>query len=133
MPSVGVAAGGGKGGDAGIGRGERGRAQIEARRKSLDRAAHDALGIAGLDLALDRDGELAERALGAEGVGEVAEGVLVLVEPAIRGDVDPPARHVLSVVVARGQPQHLDHAGRGRPVDIARQVRDADAHETNGE
>ena len=108
-------------------------AQIEARRKSLDRAAHDALGIAGLDLALDRDGELAERALGGEGMGEVAEGVLVLVEPAIRGDVDPPARHVLAVVVARGQPQHLDHAGRGRPVAIARQVRDADAHEAGGE
>ena len=117
----------------GIGRGERGRAQIEARRKSLDRAAHDALGVAGLDLALDHDGKFAERAVGAEGVGEVAEGVLMLVEPAIHGDVDPPARHVLPVVVARGQPQHLDHAVRGRPVDIARQVRDANAHEADGE
>ena len=133
MPSVGVAARGGKGGDAGVGRGERGLAQIEARRKSLDRAAHDAVGVAGLDLALDHDGEFAERALGGEGVGEVAEGVLVLVEPAIRGDVDPPARHVLAVVVARGQPQHLDHAGRGRPVAIARQVRDADTHEADDE
>ena len=77
--------------------------------------------------------EHVERAFRGERMGDVAEGVLMMIEPAIYGDVHTPARHVLAVVVARGQPQHLDHAGRGRPVDIARQVRDADAHEANDE
>src|SRR5262249_35211150 len=82
-------------------------------------AAPDPLGVAGLDLALDRHGKLGEWPLGGEHMGDVAEGILVLVEPAIRGDVDAPARHVLAVVVAGGQPQHLDHAGRGRLVAVA--------------
>src|SRR5260370_29388391 len=43
--------------------------------------------------------------------------------------VDAPARHVLAVVVARGQAQHLDHAGGGRLVAVGDQMRDADTHE----
>src|SRR5262249_61376483 len=62
-------------------------------------------------------------------MGDVAEGILVLVEPAIRGDVDAPARHVLAVMVAWGQPRHLDHAGSGRLVAVTGQMRDADTHE----
>ncbi len=123
-----VAARGGEGGDLLVGAGERRLAQIEARREALDGAAHDALGIARLDLALDRHGEIAEGAVGGEGVGDVAEGILVLLEPAIRGDVDPPARHVLAVVIARGQAQHLDHADRGLLVAVAGEVRDTQAH-----
>ena len=124
-----VAALGGEIGDARIGIGERGLAQVEAGRKSLDGAAHHALGVARLDLALDQDGELAQRSLRGEDMGDVAEGVLVLVEPAIRGHVDAPARDVLTIVVARGQPQHLNHAAGGRLVAIAGEMRDANAHE----
>ena len=124
-----VAVRGGEAGDIRIGSGECGGAQIEARWEALDDAANDALRVAGLDLALDRHGKLAEWALGSEHMGDVAESVLVLIEPAIRGDVDAPARHVLAVMVAGGQPQHLDHAGRGRLVAVAGQMRNADTHE----
>src|SRR5258705_127551 len=80
-------------------------AQMEARRKSLSRAGHDALGVAGLDFALDQDLQLVERPIGREGVGEVAEGVLVLLEPAIGGNVDAPIHDELAFVVARREPQ----------------------------
>src|SRR5262249_59171065 len=92
-------------------------------------AASDSLRVGGLALALDRNRKLAEWPLGGEHVGDVAEGILVLVEPAIRGDVDAPAHHVLAVMVAWGQPQHLNHAHGGRLVAVARQVREADTHE----
>src|SRR5215469_12692612 len=124
-----IAVRGGEAGDIRIGSGERGGAQIEARREALDDAAHDSLRVAGLDLALDRHGKLAEWTLGRKHMGDVAESVLVLVEPTIRGDVDSPARHVLAIVVARGQAQHLDHAGGGRLVAVGDQMRDADTHE----
>src|SRR5262249_54235583 len=87
----GVAAGGPETGYIRTGTGEGGRAQIEARREPLDDAAHDPLGVAGFDLALDRHGKLAEWPLGGEHVGNITEGILVLVETAIRGDVDAPA------------------------------------------
>ena len=55
----------GEAGDIRIGSGECGGAQIEARREALDDAAHDALRVAGLDLALDRHGKLAEWTFGS--------------------------------------------------------------------
>jgi len=79
-----VAAGSGKGGDVGIGAGERGLAQVKRGGKPLERAAHNPVGIAGLDLAFHGYAELVERAVGGKGVGDVAEGILMLVEPAIR-------------------------------------------------
>src|SRR5262249_50091822 len=97
----GIAVRGGEARDIRIGSGERGGAQIEARREALDDPAHAALRVAGLALALDRHHKLVEWTFGSEHMGDVAEGVLMLVEPAIRGDVDAPARHVLAVVVAR--------------------------------
>ncbi len=118
----------GKGRDILIGAGESGLAHIEAWRELLDRPAHDPLGIAGLDLAFDQDAELAEGAVGGEGVGNVAERILVLIEPAIRRNIDPPARDILAVVIARGQPQHLDHTGRRTAVTVADLVCDAKAH-----
>jgi hypothetical protein len=123
-----VAACGGEGGDIRIGGGERGLAQIEARRKTLHCASQDSLRIAGLDLAFHRDRKFVQRAVGGEHMGDVAEGILVLVEPAIGGHVDAPARHILAVMVARGQPQHLNDARSRRLVAIAREVRDVDAH-----
>ena len=50
----GRARGGGKAGDRVVGPGQRRLAQEQRRRKPLDRAGHDAVGVAGLDLAVDR-------------------------------------------------------------------------------
>ena len=120
---------GGKAGDRVVGLGQRRLAQEQRRRKPLDRAGHHAVGVAGLDLAFDRDDELAERAVGGEGVADVAEGVLMLIEPAIGRHVDVPVDDVLAVMIARRQPQHLDHAGGRRVVAIGGSVDDADTHE----
>ena len=79
--------------DRRIGARQRGLAQIEARRKALHRAADDAVGRLGLHFAFDAGREAArERSVGREGVHDIAEGVLVLVEPAILRNVDPPVR-----------------------------------------
>ena len=117
--------------DRRIGLGQRGVAQKQARRETLDGAAHDAVGVLRLDLAVDLDGELAERSVGGEHVGDIAEGVLMGGKPRIGRNVDAPAHDVLALVVARRQPQHLDHA-RGRrivAVDVA--MGDAQAHVTD--
>src|SRR5262249_51929031 len=76
----GVGGGGGEPGDIRRGRGEGGRARIKAGRKPLDDPAHDPLGVAGLALPLDRHSKLSEWPLGGEHMGDVAEGILVLVE-----------------------------------------------------
>src|SRR5262249_58462449 len=60
----GIAARRGESGDIRIGTGERGCAQVEARRETLDHAPHDSLRVAGVDLALDRPRKLAEWPLG---------------------------------------------------------------------
>ena len=114
--------------DCAIWLGQRRRAQIEARRKPLDRPAHDAGGVLHVDLALDLHAELGERPFGGEGVGNVAERVLVNVEPAILGDIDAPVHHIVPVMIARGEAQGLDHAVGRRVVMVAGLVRDADAH-----
>ena len=85
-------------------RSQRGRTQEQARRETLDGAADDAMAVLRLDLAIDIDAKLGQRAGGAEHVGDVAERVLVRGEPRIRRQVDPPAYDVLAVVVARSQP-----------------------------
>ena len=108
--------------------GQAGVAQEQARRKSLERAAHDAIGILRLDLAFDLDAQLRERAVGGEDMGEVAEGVLVGIEPRVAGNVDAPADDILAFMVARGEPQHLDHAGGRRLVAMDDAVGDAQAH-----
>src|SRR5262249_58576701 len=77
-------------GDIRIGTGERGCAQIEARREKLDHAADDSLRVAGLDLALDRHRKPPELPLGGEHGGDGAEGNPLLVRPAIRRDVATP-------------------------------------------
>src|ERR1019366_9114903 len=53
---------------------------------------------------------------GPSAVNTWAEGVLMGVEPRVRGDVDAPADDVLAFVVAGGEAQHLDHAHRRRVV-----------------
>ena len=92
------------------------------------RAAHHAVGVLRLDLALDLDAQLGERTVGGEDMGEVAEGVFVGGEPRVGGNVDAPADHILAVVVARREPQHLDHARGRRVVAMDDAVGDAQAH-----
>ncbi len=115
--------------NGGVGLRELGLAQEQAGREALDRAGDHALGVLGIDLALDRDRQFAKRPLGGKGMADIAEGVLVLVQQAILRQIDPPGDHILSVVIARGEAQHLDHAGGRRVVAISRRVRDANAHE----
>jgi hypothetical protein len=114
--------------DRAVDLGQRGGAQIEARRKPLDRAAHDPGGVLHVDFALDMHAERVERAFGGERMGDVAERVLVHVEAAVLRDVDAPMHDVLAVVIARRQAQRLDHAVDRRVVVVAGLVRDANAH-----
>ena len=76
-----------------------GRAQEQARRKALVGAAQHAAGVVGFDQALDSDGEVGDRPVGQH-MGDVAEGVLMHVEPGVGGDVDLPFRDILPVMAA---------------------------------
>ena len=96
--------------------------------KRLDRAAHDPVGVLGLDLAVDLDAQLVKRPVGGKHVGDIAEGILVRGKPRIRRHVDAPAHHVLALVIARRQPQHLDHARGRRIVMVDGAMGDVDAH-----
>src|SRR5271166_2273579 len=107
-----VATGRGKGGDIRIGTRQRSVAQIKARREPLDGTAQDTLGIACLDFTLHQYCELSKRAFRREGMSNVAEGIFVLMQPAVGRDVDAPAHDVLAVVVAWREPQHLADARR---------------------
>jgi hypothetical protein len=126
--AAGLPRGCGKDHDGRVGAGQRGLAQKQGGRKALHGAAHDAFGVLGLHLSVHRDAQFAERPVGGEGMGDIAERVVLLIEPAILGHVDAPAHHVLSLVVARREPQQLDHAGGGSLVPVDGLVRDADAH-----
>ena len=114
--------------DRRIGLRQGGVAQEQARRKPLDGAAHHAVGVLGLHFAVDLDAQFAERPIGGEHVGDVAEGVLMGGKPRVGRYIDAPAHHVLAVVIARRQPQHLDRARGRRIVAIDRAVGDAHAH-----
>ena len=119
----------GEGRDRGIRRGQRRRAQKQAGREMLDRAAHDARGCPGSrprPRPVRRS--VSQRPVGGEGVGDVAEGILLRVEPAVRRYVDAPVDHVLAVVIARRHAQRLDHAFRrlrrsGRSVSCETRMR----------
>jgi NADH-quinone oxidoreductase subunit G len=100
--------------------------------EALDRAAHHAFGIVGIDFAFDRDRQFAERSLGGEEMADVAEGILVLVQQAILRQIDAPAHHVLPVVIARREPQHLDHAVGRRVVAIGGGVGNSNSHALAG-
>src|SRR6185437_3864919 len=64
-------------------------------------------------------------------MGDVAEGVLMHVEPRVGGDVDLPIDDILAVMAPRRHPQDLDHAGGRRRVAIGRGVGDAQAHDVS--
>jgi len=107
-------------------------AQVKTRRKSFDAAGDDTASVGRFDDALYADRELFERSFGGEGMGQVAEGILVLVQQAIVRTLDPPGDDVLAVMIARRQPQNLRHAERRAFVAIGRGVRDMDSHDEAG-
>ena len=114
--------------DCGIGLRQCGVAQKQAGWKSLDGAAHHAIGALRLDLAVDLDAQFVEWAVGGKYVGDIAERVFVAGEPRIGGHIDAPAHDILALVVTRRQPQHLDHAGGWRIVAIDVAMGDAKTH-----
>ena len=118
----------GKIADPRVGLRQRCVAQEQVRRKSLDGAAHHPVGVLRLHFAVDLDAQCIEGAGGGEDVGEIAEGVLVRVKPHVGGHIDAPADHILAFVVARGEPQHLDHACGRRVVATEHGLGDAQAH-----
>src|SRR5229473_4672831 len=59
---------------------------------------------------------------------DVAERVLLRLEPAVGGHVDAPVYDILARVVARRQAQGLDHARTWSIVAVHGFVRDTDAH-----
>jgi len=81
-----------------------------------------------LDFAFDVDAQLGERTDGIENVSYVAEGILMGRKPRVRRNVDAPSHHVLPFVVARRQPQQLDHSRCRRTVAIDGIVTDVDVH-----
>ena len=87
-----------------------------------------AAGVVGLDQALDIDGEIGDRPLGQH-MRDIAEGVLMHVQPRIGGDVDLPFGDILPVMAAGRHPQDLDDAGGRRLVAIAGGMGNSQAHE----
>ena len=86
------------------------------------------MGVLRLDFAFDVDAELGKRTDGIEDVSDVAESILMGRELRIGRNVDAPARHVLPFVVARRQPQQLDHPRCRWTVAINGTMADVDVH-----
>ena len=97
-------------------------AQVEEVRQALDRAAHDPVRVAGLDLAATR--------IVMSSTGPSAENMCTMLprlsslrpQPAVDARLDAPAQDVLAVVVPRRQAQDLDRA-RGPAVRSGRRCR----------
>ena len=117
----------GKGRHRRIDLGQFGRTQKQARRKALVGAAQHAAGVMGLDQAFDIDGEIADRAMGQH-VRDIAERILVHIEPGIGRDVDLPFGDVLPVMAARRHAQNLDHTGSPGFIAIAGGMGNSQAH-----
>ena len=111
--------------------GQRCRAQEQARRKAFIGASEHAAGVVGLDQALDRDGEVGDRPLGQD-MRDIAECILMHIEPRIGGDVDLPFRDVLSVMAAGCHSQDLNDAGGRRFVTVAGGMGNSQAHDVPG-
>ena len=107
---------------------ERGLAQIELRRKALERPEDDAARVESLDLADRRHGERRKRPVEREAVHDVAEGVLRGAQAAFDVEIDAPMRNVLAFMGARGETQRLDDGLRRALVTVMRLVTDAQAH-----
>ena len=89
---------------------------------------HHAIGLLRFDLAVDRDCQFVERPVGGEGMSEVAERILVLMQDAVLRQIDAPVHHVLAVMVARGKPQRLRHRRGRRVVAIGGVVGNTNPH-----
>jgi len=104
-------------------------AQEQTWRKPLDGAAHHAIGVLRLHLAVNLNAQLAERPVGGEHVRDIAERVLVRGKPRVGRHVDAPAHDVLAFVIARGDAQHLNRARGRRVIAADHAVGDAKAHD----
>ena len=85
----------------------------------------------GLDQAFDIDGEVRDRPLGQH-MRDVAEGILMHLQPGIGRDVDLPFGDVLPVMAAGRHPQDLNDAGGRRLVAVAGRMGNSQAHELEG-
>ena len=97
--------------------GQRGGAQEQARRKPLVGALEHAAGVVGFDQAADGNGEVGERPMG-QNMRDIAERILMDIEPRVGRDIDLPFGDVLPAMAARRHPQDLDDTGSGRFVAI---------------
>ena len=84
-----------------------------------------------LDQALAMDGEVADRAM-RQHMGDVAERVLMGIEPGVGRDIDLPIGDILAVMAARRHPQNLDHARSRRLVAIGGGMGYPQAHGSTG-
>lgn len=116
--------------DRSIGLRERCIAKIELGRKTLDSTAYEAIGVLRVDFAFHGDGQILERTFRRERMDNVAERVFVLMQQAILRQVDAPHDHMLPIMVARRQTQHLRHALRRLVIRVGGRVRYPDSHET---
>src|SRR5215475_14822950 len=114
--------------DRAVRTGKWGFAQEQGGREPLYGPPYHPASVPRLDLALDQETQFADRAHNREGLGDVAERVLLRCEPAVGGHVDAPVHDILTPVVARRQAQGLDHARTRSIVTIDGLVREADAH-----
>ena len=111
--------------------GQRRGAQEQARREPFVGTPEHPAGIMGLDQALDPDGEIGDRSLG-QYMRDIAERVLMHMQPRVGGDVNLPVGDILPVMAARRHPQDLNNPGRRRFVAIGGGMGDAQAHEVPG-
>src|SRR5262249_18422234 len=109
--------------------GQRGLAQKKLRWKAPDGACNEAIGVVGIDFAIDLDAQFVERPLGRERMNDVAKRIFMLMQKTIFRQVDPPRQDMLPFMVAWRQAQQLRHAGRRRVIGVGRCVGNVNAHD----
>ncbi len=87
------------------------------------------MGVLGVDFAIDLDAQFVERALGRERMSDIAERVLMLMQKAIFGQIDPPGQDMLSLMIARRKAQQLRHAGWRRVISVGGRVGNVNSHD----
>src|SRR5262245_52137573 len=115
--------------DRRVGLGQRCLAQKKLRRKAFEGTFDEAVGVLGVDFAIDLDAQFVERSLGRERMSDVAKRILMMMQTTIFGQIDPPGQDMLSFMVAWRQAQQLRHAGRRRVVGVGSCVGNLNAHD----
>jgi hypothetical protein len=111
--------------------GQRGLAQVEHRRQDLLRHAVDAVQVAGVDVAANRDPHAVHAAVDGVGGDRIAEAVHAgrSQQPAV--DLHPPVPDVLSRRGRRPHAQRLHDQAGGLAVAVERVVDDMQVHGQN--